>query len=70
MAWYADIDFDTLLDPAQTLIFPVEALDTAIYRSIRWAPRFSGRRLPEPVAEQLEHDWGHFVGQTAPPPNN
>lgn len=63
MAWYAEIDFDALLDPAQALIFPVEALTAAIYRTISWAPRFSGRRLPEAVAEQLEKDWGEFLNR-------
>ncbi len=59
-ALYVDIDWDTILDPEQS-IFPRELLDTEFYSKMHWEPQASGTTIPDDVAEKLEKDWAKFL---------
>jgi hypothetical protein len=61
IALYINVRFDTILDPEQDSIFPVQNLDNDIYRKVTWTPQASGITIPDAVVEQLEKDWGNFL---------
>lgn len=63
LAFYVDIHFDTILDPEQDAIFPIELLQDGIYGSVNWTPQASGMSIPDDVAEQLEKDWSKFLNR-------
>lgn len=63
-ALYADVHFDTILDPDQDSIFPIELLQDGIYGSVSWTPQNSGNSIPDDVAELLEKDWATFLNRS------
>jgi 5-methylcytosine-specific restriction protein A len=63
---YVDIHFDTIINPSQESIFPIELLQDGIYSSVNWTPQASGMRIPNDVAEQLEKDWAKFLNRPTP----
>jgi 5-methylcytosine-specific restriction protein A len=66
LAFYIDVHFDTIIDPREESIFPIEVLQNGIYASVNWTPQASGMRIPDDVAGQLEKDWAKFLKHPAP----
>jgi len=66
LAYYVDIHFDTIINPSQESIFPIERLQEGIFARVNWTPRASGKSIPEDVAEQLETDWAKFLNREIP----
>ena len=66
LAFYVDVHFDTIIDPNQESIFPIELLQNGIYSSVNWTPQASGMGIPDNVAEQLEKDWARFLNRPIP----
>lgn len=65
-ALYVDIHFDTIIDPSQEPIFPIELLQDKIYSGVNWTPQASGMIIPDDVAENLEKDWAKFLNHPVP----
>ncbi len=66
LALYVDVHFDTIIDPSQESIFPIELLQDGIYSRVNWTPQKSGNSIPNDVAEQLEKDWAKFLNRSVP----
>lgn len=66
VALYVEVHFDTILNPAQDAIFPIERLDSEIYSGVNWTPQASGMSIPDKIAEQLEKDWAKFLNRSVP----
>ena len=66
LALYINVHFDTIIDPKQNAIFPIEFLQDGIYGNVNWTPQASGMSIPGDVAEQLERDWAKFLNRSAP----
>lgn len=65
-ALYVHLNFDTVLDPQQS-IFPIEILlHDKSYKGVHWTPQASGTTIPDEVAQQLEKDWARFLDRTIP----
>jgi len=62
-AWYVDVHFDTIIDPNQGTVFPIELLRQGDYANVNWPPRASGIVIPDNIAEQLEEDWARFLNR-------
>lgn len=66
LAFYVDVHFDTIINPNQQPIFPIEFLQDGVYASVNWTPQASGMSIPDNVAEQLEKDWAKFLNREVP----
>lgn len=66
LAFYVQVHFDTIIDPEQEAIFPIDLLQDGIYASVNWTPQASGMSIPDDVAEQLEKDWAEFLHREVP----
>lgn len=68
LANYADVSWDTVLDPADVL--PIETLFTELPEG-RWEPQASGSQIKAAVVGRLEELWADHVASirgAAPPP--
>ncbi len=66
LSLYVDVHFDTIIDPNQDAVFPLELLQDGIYASVNWTPQASGMHIPDNVSEQLEIDWAKFLNHSVP----
>ena len=66
LANYVQVHFDTIIDPGNDSIFPIELLQDGIYSSVNWTPQASGMSIPDDVTEQLEKDWAKFLNREIP----
>lgn len=66
LAFFVDVHFDTIIDPNQEPIFPIELLQDGIYSNMNWTPQSSGISIPDEIVEQLEMDWSKFLNLSIP----
>lgn len=60
-ALYVGVRFDSLLDPAQEPVLPIERLDEADLASAPWHVQGSGKSIPPDTAAVLEQVWAAFL---------
>jgi 5-methylcytosine-specific restriction protein A len=66
-AWCIEMDFDALLDADREPILPRARLNEGVLAQMYWDSHSSGVLIPQPVAEQLEHEWKRITNL---PPTN
>jgi 5-methylcytosine-specific restriction enzyme A len=58
---YAEIKYDTLLNPNTDAILPRELLNTPPLSEMHWETQMSGVQIPDNIAKELEILWASFT---------
>jgi hypothetical protein len=59
---YVELEHDVLLDPKNDEILPVSSLTEGSLRHVHWATQFSGIRIRDDAARELERLWQDHLG--------